>query len=361
MRIKPNILYVDDESNNLTGFKATFRRDYRVYTAESGKEALEILNDRDFQVIISDQRMPGMTGVDFFESIKESHPEPVRMLLTGYSDIESVIKAINEGNVYRYITKPWEEQDLKMTIDNAVEYYNAKNELRERNIELEKAYNELEKFIYSASHNMRAPLASVLGIVQLAKMENDNPAIDDYLQKIESSVDKLDVFIQNTIAYYRSENLEVKSEAIDFKTLFEEALQSVEYYEEAQSIEIKMDIKQNNTYLGDIARTRLLINNLISNAIRFQKPGSSNKLIEIKADVNEDEAIISVCDNGIGIAPENQEKIFDMFYSTVPDNTGSGIGLYIVKETLKKLQGTIEVDSSKGEYSKFKMTIPSQK
>ncbi|MEX2590394.1 MAG: hybrid sensor histidine kinase/response regulator [Chitinophagales bacterium] len=361
MSTKPNILYVDDEPNNLTGFKASFRRDYKIFTAESAEEAMELLKEEDFEVIISDQRMPGMSGVEFFEAIKDDYPQPVRMLLTGYSDIESVIKAINEGNVYRYITKPWEEQDLKLTIDNALEFYKAKNDLRQRNIELEKAYNELEKFVYSASHDLRAPLASVLGIVRLAKMENKNPDFEDYLDKIETSIDKLDIFIQNIIAYYRSEKLEVQSTEIDFEELISNAIQSLEHYENATAIDISMEIKQNEIFKCDESRLKLIVNNLLSNAIRYQRPEESNKRIDIRVSVEQNMATIKVEDNGIGIKPVDIRNIYNMFYTTASANSGSGIGLYIVKDTLKKLSGSIEVDSTAGKGTTFIIKIPGQK
>lgn len=361
MTDKPNILYVDDEVNNLTGFKAAFRRDYKITTTESAEKAIELLREKDFEVIISDQRMPGMTGVEFFEAIKDDHPEPVRMLLTGYADIESVIKAINEGNVYRYISKPWQEHELKMTIDNAVEFYQTKNQLRQRNFELEKAYDELEKFVYSASHDMRAPLASVLGIVQLAKMENSNSEFDDYLDKIESSIKKLDVFIQNIISYFRSEKKEIEKKEINLDEVINDILESLAYFESAPDTEIKMNIQQENTYYGDETRMKLIINNLISNAIRFQDPDKTDKHIDINVKVNADEAEMKISDNGIGISNTDVHRIFEMFYSTVSENSGSGIGLYIVSETIKKLSGSIDVDSIPGEGTTFTVKIPQQK
>lgn len=141
---KISILYIDDESNNLVSFKATFRRDFKVYTAESAKEGKKILEEKPIQVIISDQRMPEMTGVDFFESIIDEYPEQIRILLTGYTDIQAVIDAINKGQVYRYITKPWNEHELKMTIENAFEIYRLRKENKQLTKELIRANKQLE-------------------------------------------------------------------------------------------------------------------------------------------------------------------------------------------------------------------------
>ena len=355
---KPTILYVDDELNNLTGFKATFRRDYNVFTANSAQEAREILSKQEFQAIISDQRMPDVTGVQFFQSILETYPNPVRILLTGYADIEAVVQAINEGHVYRYISKPWEERDLRLAIDNALKFYSAQNELRLRNSELEKANAELEKFVYSASHDLRAPLASVLGLTRLAKMENNNADLNDYLSKIENSVDKLDLLLCNIINYYRGTKQEEQYVEIDFQKLFKEALDCFECYGNAKQIKFSVDVKQSNIFKGDEPRLKIILNNMLSNAINYQRTDEGDKQVTLHATIENGHASIEVEDNGIGIEPGNTEKIFTMFHRSTEKNAGSGIGLYIVKETLNKLSGSIAVDSTPGKGSKFIIKIP---
>jgi len=112
------VLFVDDEQHNLTAFKATFRREYKVYTAISGQEGIEIVKNNNIHLIITDQRMPEMTGIQFLEKIVPEYPDIIRMILTGFSDVEAIINAINTGRVFRYITKPWDENDLRMTIEN---------------------------------------------------------------------------------------------------------------------------------------------------------------------------------------------------------------------------------------------------
>lgn len=355
---KPAILYVDDEVNNLTGFKAAFRRDYTVHIANSAKEAEDLLGKQEIHVIVSDQRMPEVTGVQFFKSILEKYPEPVRILLTGYADIEAVVQAINEGHVYRYIAKPWEERDLKLAIDNALKFYHTQNELRIRNAELEKANAELEKFVYSASHDLRAPLASVLGLVRLAKMENNNPELGDYFSKIETNVDKLDLLLHNIINYYRGTKQEAQPVEIDFEKLFKEALESFECYGNARQIKFSVDVKQSNIFKGDESRLKIILNNMLSNAIKYQRSEETDKQVVLHATVENGHASIEVADNGIGIEPGNTEKIFTMFHRSTDKNAGSGIGLYIVKETLNKISGSIAVDSTPGKGSKFIIKIP---
>ncbi|WP_226389867.1 response regulator [Penaeicola halotolerans] len=141
---KINILYVDDEVNNLHSFKAAFRKDYNVFVAESGLEGQKILAENPIEIIITDQRMPGMTGVEFLETIIPLYPEPIRILLTGYTDIQAVIDAINKGQVYHYITKPWEEQYLKNIIKNAYEMFALRKENKELTKSLIRANEQLE-------------------------------------------------------------------------------------------------------------------------------------------------------------------------------------------------------------------------
>ncbi len=125
-----NILYIDDEVHNLNAFKASFRRTFNVFTAESGKDALPILESEDIHIILTDQRMPNMTGVEFLASILDKYPDPIRILLTGYSDMTAVVDAINKGQVYLYITKPWQEEELRQNLEKAFEVYDLRRQNR---------------------------------------------------------------------------------------------------------------------------------------------------------------------------------------------------------------------------------------
>jgi response regulator RpfG family c-di-GMP phosphodiesterase len=141
---KIKILYVDDEENNLQAFKATFRRDYKFFLAISASDAREILKVEDIDLIITDQRMPEETGVEFLESIIPLYPSPIRILLTGYTDIQAVIDAINKGQVYHYLTKPWEEDYLRTVIKNAFEIYTLRRENERLTDALIKANEQME-------------------------------------------------------------------------------------------------------------------------------------------------------------------------------------------------------------------------
>lgn len=139
-----SILYVDDEANNLIAFRAVFRTKYTIFTALSGLEGLEILSENDVQIIITDQRMPNMTGVEFLEEVIEKYPSPIRILLTGYTDMSAIIDAVNKGSIFQYLNKPWDEEELEEVIEKAYDVYLKKIEIMEENKELAITNQQLE-------------------------------------------------------------------------------------------------------------------------------------------------------------------------------------------------------------------------
>ncbi len=189
---KFSILYVDDEQQNLMAFKASFRRNYQVFTANSGKEALEVMRAQPIDLIISDQRMPEMTGVELFEVIRDEFPDPVRMVLTGYSDINVIIDAINKGKVYYYVTKPWKHDELKLIIDNALESYRLKKENRalanERNELIIKSERQSKEAILSQFETLKNqvnPHFLFNCLNALASLVHDDPDMaEDFISKL---------------------------------------------------------------------------------------------------------------------------------------------------------------------------------
>lgn len=141
---KITILYVDDEENNLISFKAAFRIKYHVLIAHSGDEALKMLESKSVEIILTDQRMPNMTGIEFLEKILQKYPDPMRILLTGYSDMNAVIDAVNKGKIYHYLAKPWIEEEINMTIKRAYEVFEDKQKIRQLNEKLTISNDQLE-------------------------------------------------------------------------------------------------------------------------------------------------------------------------------------------------------------------------
>lgn len=286
---KPSVLFLDDEMGNLTGFKAQFRRFFDIEVAISPGEARQKLAEKPFHVLLTDQRMPEMSGVEFCESIKDEYPDTVRILVTAYADINTVIDAINKGQVYRYITKPWQDEDIMVAVKNGVDLCNSRRELRKKTEELQKAYDELNRFIYSASHDMRAPLTSILGVVSLAQHETADEKMHEYLRMVEISVKRMEVLNNNVIDYYINNKKEARLEVLDFVAMIEETVGSLRYYLGADKISFDINISQTSRFMNDGFRVRSVVNNLISNAIKFQRPENQDKEIKIEARVDEKE------------------------------------------------------------------------
>ncbi|MBL7718117.1 MAG: hybrid sensor histidine kinase/response regulator [Flavipsychrobacter sp.] len=358
---KIKVLYVDDEINNLHGFKATYRMDYNVFIANNTDEALNILREHpDMRVILSDQRMPDKTGVQFFEDVRKEFPSPVRMLITGYTDVESVIESINRGNIFRYIKKPWTDFDIKSAIDEGNKFYLSNTTLAIRNEELQKAYNELDKFAYSVTHDMRGPLLSILGAIDLARENENMDEIKEMLGMMDKSIIKLDNFIQSIHDYYNLNRGELQIVDVDFQKIVNDLKDIYGVGGLAGNVQFDVQINQSEPFRSDDMSLRIILNNLLSNAFKYQRRDEEHKKVSLSIEVNKGIATILVADNGIGIDEAHVNDIFNMFYRATTEEVGSGFGLYNVKDALNKLNGDIKVSSTLKEGSTFTVTIPTK-
>ena len=360
MSEKIKILYIDDEPENLLGFKASFRFDYQILTAVNIPQAVACLNNHpDIKMVFCDQRMPGKNGVEFFEEIRISHPLPIRILLTAYTDVEAIIDAINKGNIFRYVRKPWNEADIISAIDEAYKYYMTNSMLAIKNDELQKAYSELNKFAYSVSHDIRGPLSGLLGAINIAHEMDDVKELKDMMFLMEKSLKKLDTYIISMHDYYSIQRGELKITEIDFNKVVSELEENYQSASKTLGIAFNYDIKQTETFRSDEIPLMLILNNLLSNAFKYQDQKSKNKAVNLSIIVENNLATIYVKDTGIGILGNHIGEIFNLFYRANYQEVGSGFGLYNVKNALVKLNGKIEVNSVMDQGSTFKVTIPS--
>ncbi|MCD6012542.1 MAG: hupR1 2 [Flavipsychrobacter sp.] len=356
---KIKVLYIDDEQNNLNGFKATFRFDYTIYLAVNVQQAYEQLNAHpDISVILSDQRMPDKTGAQFFEEMREQHPQPVRMLITGYADIESVIDAVNKGHIFRYIKKPWTDTDIRSAIEEGYKFYLTNSMLVAKNQELQSAYDELGKFAYSVTHDLRGPLLSVIGALDLAKTMDSIDELREIFDMMDAAVRKLDEFVKNTHEYYNLKRGKLVFEELDFNSIINDMAAMFKIAGKMDNIRFSYMVNQKEAFISDGITIKIILNNLLSNAFKFQRKNEADKFVELNVDVTGDNAVIAVRDNGIGIHESHISNIFSMFYRATSEEPGSGFGLYNVKDALNKLNGRIEVASVINEGTTFKVTIP---
>ncbi len=358
---KIKILYVDDEINNLIGFKATFRFDYKIFTAGNIPEAYQHLNQHpDLRIIFCDQRMPDKTGVQFFQEIRDQFPHPIRILLTGYADIESVIDAINRSNIYRYVKKPWVDSDILSAIEEGNRFYLVNSMIAIKNEELQKAYDELDKFSYSVTHDIRRPLLSILGAIDVAQYIDDIAELKEMLQLMEESVKNLDEYIQNIHDYYNLKRGEMNIEEINFNELIKEQHDTFDSFIKMGNIRFITNVLQQETFRSDKISLSMILNNLLSNAFKYQKKGEQEKYVEMNIKIENGMSTITIKDNGIGIHENHVSQVFNMFFRATSEEIGSGFGLYNVKNALTKLNGAIKVDTVLGKGSVFTVTIPNK-
>jgi signal transduction histidine kinase len=230
--------------------------------------------------------------------------------------------------------------------------------LRSKKDELSKANTELDRFVYSASHDMRAPLLSIQGLVNIALLENNSEEMPRYLKMIRERALKLDEFVKEVANYSRNARLEVERKPVDFYELVDEAIEKIKYLDSLQGLTITKKVIGDSTAYTDKGRLSILLNNLLSNSIKYHDHHKECRFITIEILNVPDQFKILVSDNGTGIKPEHLGKIFGMFYRGTEKSQGSGLGLYIVKELVEKMNGTISVKSEFGTGSEFEIIFP---
>lgn len=254
--------------------------------------------------------------------------------------------------------------NLAITIGGILTTQHVENLLTEKNEQLKKTNNELDQFVYSVSHDLRAPLTSVMGILQLIKADKDVSNMQIYLDLIPKSVTRLDNYIREVLSISRNSRTTIENEEIKFEEIIEEIKEDLAYLDEFKEVKIELDIHFQNKetiFQNDRIRIKAIFDNLISNAIRYHNPYEDESSVKITIHINEKEAQINITDNGLGISKKHIEHIFDMFYRANDQKMGSGLGLYIVKETVLKLHGTIEIDSVPNEGTTFNIVLPNRK
>lgn len=226
-----------------------------------------------------------------------------------------------------------------------------------RNKELIKTNQELDRFVYSVSHDLRSPLTSILGLVSLIETESLETDTLEHAEMIRNSINRLDNFIKNILSYSRNNRTGLEVEKISIQETTLDILDSLQSMREADGIYYEIDIKEQKPFYTDRLRFNTILENLISNAIKHHKKEETGRYIKILGSSDHEKLRITIADNGIGILPEYHQKIFEMFFRLSGKKDGSGIGLYIVKDTIEMLQGSIEIQSDKGIGTTFIVTL----
>lgn len=235
---------------------------------------------------------------------------------------------------------------------------NVEKRLSQQNQELEQTNRELDRFVYSVSHDLSAPLKSILGLVNIGRLTKNSDDQLSYFGKIESSVRKLEVFINEVLDYSQNKRLEAVREQFKLKDLCTEILDNLKYIEEFRDVQVDLNGLSEQAITNDKTRMKIILNNILTNAVKYQKriPGHQH-LVKVSSLQKPNKFLIDIEDNGEGIHPDVQDKIFNMFFRGHHRSNGSGLGLYIAKKAAEKIGGNISVRSEYGKGATFTLEL----
>lgn len=400
--MKEPILYIDDEKVNLNSFRMALGRHFKIHLAQEVETVFELLASIPVKILISDQRMPAISGLELIKKVKEQYPDIVCIILTAFSDVGVALEALNQGGVFRFIMKPWDNDEMLMTLRNAITTYNLKlenkkllTELQFKNHELE-AYNEeliattmalqetntelieakqkaeesdrlKSAFLANMSHEIRTPMNGIIGFSEMIAM----PSLDDekrsyYSGIIIKSSNQLLSIVNDILDISRIETgqILVNKEQVDINEFIDELFSFYTPQAKEKELSLENDKLYTNeacVFVCDVTKLRQVFTNLLSNAIKFTHSGG----IKFGYTENNGKIVFYVTDTGIGIALENYENIFDRFRQVetalARKYGGTGLGLSISKALVEHMGGQIWLDSELDLGSTFSFTIPIQK
>ena len=234
----------------------------------------------------------------------------------------------------------------------------SEEQLKAQNIELEKVNHELDQFVYSASHNLRAPLLSVKGLLGLIEDdEMEAPARQRFIDEIYKSIQRLDATIKDIIDYSKNARLELLPTPIDLEQLVRNTHEDLKFYE-GTTVSLEFSILQSSAFFTDERRLKSIVHNIMSNSVKYSDPNKENCQLQVKVNVTPETCTLVFTDNGKGISEDNQRRVFDMFYRGTTERSGSGLGLYIVKEMTERIGGAIQLQSELGSGTSLTLTLP---
>jgi signal transduction histidine kinase len=378
MSRRHTLLVVDDEADVVQSVQDLLRLEYKVLGATRARDGLKIIKEQEVHLVMTDQRMPEMTGVEFLGQVRGDHPDAIRLLFTGYADMRAVIDAINQGSVYRYITKPWDPDDLQLVIRQAAEQYDLLverkrllAELQVKNQELQKANEMKEAFIRVASHELRTPLAIVYGLTQLALgTPGLVPPLLDWLRGTQRAGERLHRLIEQLTKMLMTGQFDrpLDRKPTDLAALLKQAAEDVRPFVWQRRQELALDC---STDLGTIDieadKIRDTIEHLLLNAVKFTPDQGKIRLAARRT--ADGGAEIKVSDAGVGIEPHHLPHIFKPFFTSFDvsrhssgqfefGRRGLGLGLSLVKAFVEMHGGQVEAASEPGKGTTFTVTLP---
>jgi signal transduction histidine kinase len=370
------VLFIDDEQSIIEGVQRLFWREpYGIIATSSLDKARAVLIEEKIKVVVSDYRMPEISGVKFLREVKEMYPDVVKILFTGYTDFSAAEEAINIGEVYRFISKPWKTAELLSTIRQSIEHYDLitsakahEKEFEIANRKLKAMYEVQKEFTSTVSHELRTPLASIKMAIDLISQETVgtiNAEQKDILGRAKRETDRLKRLIDDILDLTKIEAGKLQMNFIpnDIHRVIAQVIEAQKDVAQARGLYLKAEFDPNvPLVIFDSDRMVQVLNNLLGNAIKFTKQGG----ITVKTQDRslENHVLVSVIDTGKGIADVDIPKLFQKFQQleSALDNEegGTGLGLAICKEIITRHGGRIWAESGSGAGTSFNFILPIQ-
>ena len=364
------VLVVDDEESVATTIREILRLDGHTVTAvTSGAEALRLLNERQFDVVLTDLRLTDIDGIEVLREVQRTAPETAAIMLTGYASLESAVAALRSG-AYDYLMKPSDVEELRATVNRAIE----RRELRRRLVELEEIDRLKTQFLSMASHELRTPLTAVSGFIQVARRritraaDHDDPSVDwkqeatraaETLELAQRQSRRLGRLVDELLDVSRLQlgRVELHPSEFDLVSAVNELIERMRLLSTTHALEFRTDV-ESAPIEADRDRIDQVFENLIGNAIKYSPVGAR---VRVALTTQGEEAEVTIADEGIGIAPDEIDRIFNLFYRSPDPRAGHvgglGLGLYISREIITRHGGRLWVDSGEGG-STFHATLP---
>ncbi|MEO6302725.1 MAG: HAMP domain-containing sensor histidine kinase [Bacteroidia bacterium] len=353
------ILHIEDNSADAGLIQRELKKggfDAIIKVVESREEFINGLNNFIPDLILSDHSLPQFDSMEALQIYKQNNLTIPFILITGSVSEEFAIKSIKEG-ADDYILKN-NLVRLPSAIKQALKSRQIEQDKRRANLLLEATNKELNTFIYKAAHDLRGPLCSIMGLTRIAGMEKEKNNLPDYIQKISDSTEKLDAVLLSLIDVMSIKDSKPMIRQIDFKNMIDAILLRFTFLDGYNELAFKIKIESKRKYFSDEHILNSILQNTIENAIKYRNVSKVNSYVAITISNINDFVKIEVEDNGVGMENEVQEQIFEMYFRGNQGSKGSGLGLYIVQNGVRKLGGTIEVESEITKGSKFTILLP---
>lgn len=356
--MKRDVLYVDDEAENLIVFQASFDEYFNVVTADSAQEALALLERQAFPVVIADQRMPRMSGAELFEAMRHKYPHTKRVMLTGYADSKAMLDAINQGQVFYFIKKPWEQDQVFSTLIRAIEAYDmsiSNMVLQDRLVAADRCAT-LGRSAAQLAHEMGNQLCMLPLLELIEDRYGDQEDLVRMAGFARTTHERLVQIINEVKAFVRSEREEVVTQRLELSEVVHELVEFLRYEHSLPLDRFEVRIECQLSVKAHRVKLQQVLLNLLKNAAHAIR-GRQDGRISLVLSTEDDQAVITVADNGYGMTPDVAQRIWEPFFTTKGEE-GTGVGLDVARSIVEAHGGSIHCDTAPGQGARFTIRLP---